>query len=91
MNQFDIQKAYTFITTDGDTMYAKIMTVDSGWDYDLYDADYSIIDEGQVDNPEMTVRDVLSDMLAFSDIEIDWNTLKEIEYDEFEETIMQLD
>lgn len=83
MNEFDVRKAYKFDASDGSVMYATIMTVDDGWDYNILSEDYSVIDGGQIDNPGMTDTEVLNDMLDLAGITIDYESVEEIDYDDF--------
>ena len=43
--------------------YLTIQSCEDGWDYTLYHSDYSVIDGGQIDAPELTVQEVREQIL----------------------------
>ena len=44
--------------------YIAIQSCDDGWDYTLYHSDFSVMDGGQVDAPELTIQEVREQILA---------------------------
>jgi hypothetical protein len=43
--------------------YIAIQSCDDGWDYTLYHSDYSVMDSGQIDAPELTIQEVREEIL----------------------------
>ena len=43
--------------------YIAIQSCDDGWDYTLYHSDFSVMDGGQVDAPELTIQEVREQIL----------------------------
>ena len=43
--------------------YIAIQSTDEGWDYTIYHSDYSVLDGGQVDAPELTIQEVREQIL----------------------------
>ena len=43
--------------------HIAIQSTDDGWDYTLYHSDYSVMDGGQVDAPELTIQEVREQIL----------------------------
>ena len=43
--------------------YIAIQSCDDGWDYTLYHSDYSVMDSGQIDAPELTIQEVQEEIL----------------------------
>ena len=43
--------------------YIAIQSCDDGWDYTLYHSDYSVMDSGQIDTPELTIQEVREEIL----------------------------
>lgn len=56
------------------------------WDYTLYTSDYSEIDGGQLDNPDISIYDAMNEILEDLDIEIPGHK-DEIDYEELEEKV----
>ena len=44
--------------------YIAIQSCDDGWDYTLYHSDYSVMDSGQIDAPELTILHGMARFLA---------------------------
>ena len=63
--------AYPEIQTQDDTGawklggkgYIAIQSTDEGWDYTIYNSDYSIMDGGQLDAPELTIQEAREQIL----------------------------
>lgn len=55
----DEQGAWAF----GNTGYIAIQSTDEGWDYTLYYRDFSVMDGGQINAPELTVQEVREQIL----------------------------
>ena len=49
--------------------YIAIQSTDEGWDYTLYHSDYSVMDGGQVDAPELTIQEVREQILEVHHME----------------------
>ena len=43
--------------------YIAIQSCDDGWDYTLYHRDFSVMDGGQIDAPELTIQEVREQVL----------------------------
>jgi len=43
--------------------YLAIQSTDEGWDYTIYHSDFSVMDGGQVDAPELTIQEVREQIL----------------------------
>ena len=43
--------------------YIAIQSTEEGWDYTLYHSDYSVMDSGQIDAPELTIQEVREEIL----------------------------
>ena len=43
--------------------YIAIQSTDEGWDYTIYHSDFSVMDGGQVDAPELTIQEVREQIL----------------------------
>ena len=43
--------------------YLAVQSCEDGWDYTLYHSDYSVIDGGQIDAPELTIQEVREQIL----------------------------
>lgn len=43
--------------------YIAIQSCDDGWDYILYHSDFSVMDSGQIDAPELTIQEVREEIL----------------------------
>ena len=43
--------------------YIAIQSCDDGWDYTIYHSDFSVMDGGQVDAPELTIQEVREQIL----------------------------
>ena len=43
--------------------YLAIQSCEDGWDYTLYHSDYSVMDGGQLDAPELTIQEVREEIL----------------------------
>jgi len=43
--------------------YLAVQSCEDGWDYTLYHSDYSVMDGGQIDAPELTVQEVREQIL----------------------------
>lgn len=40
-----------------------IQTCDDGWDYDVYDENWILLDGGQIDNPDLSVDEIITEIL----------------------------
>ena len=47
----------------GSKGYIAIQSTDEGWDYTIYNRDYSVMDGGQIDAPELTIQEVREEIL----------------------------
>ncbi len=47
----------------GNKGYIAIQSCDDGWDYTLYHSDFSLMDSGQIDAPELTIQEVREEIL----------------------------
>lgn len=43
--------------------YVTIQSCDDGWDYTIYHSDFSVMDGGQIDAPELTIQEVREQIL----------------------------
>ena len=43
--------------------YLAIQSTDEGWDYTIYHSDYSVLDGGQINAPELTIQEVREQIL----------------------------
>ena len=43
--------------------YLAIQSCEDGWDYTLYHSDYSVMDGGQLDAPELTIQEAREQIL----------------------------
>ena len=43
--------------------YITIQSTDEGWDYTIYHRDFSVMDSGQVNDPELTIQEVREEIL----------------------------
>lgn len=66
--------------------YFMIQKSEDGYDYTLYTSDYSEIDGGQLDNPDISIYDAMNEILEDLDIEIPSHK-DEIDYEELEEKV----
>jgi len=66
--------------------YFMIQKSEDGYDYTLYTSDYSEIDGGQLDNPDISIYDAMNEILEDLDIEIPGHK-DEIDYEELEEKV----
>lgn len=48
--------------------FIAIQTCDDGYDYSIYDTDYQLLDGGVYDNPDISIEDVLDDILEDVDL-----------------------
>lgn len=44
--------------------YVTIQRCDDGWDYTIYHSDFSVMDGGQLDEPELTIQEVREEILT---------------------------
>lgn len=49
--------------------YIAIQRCDDGWDYTLYHSDFSVMDGGQLDEPELTIQEVREEILEVHHME----------------------
>ncbi len=61
----------------GSKGYLAIQSTDEGWDYTIYNNDYSIMDGGQVDAPELTIQEVREQILEAHHMEKGQRTLQD--------------
>lgn len=80
-NFFDEEKAYLL----GDEYYISIQSCDDGWDYTIYNRDFSEYDGGQLDNPEMTIEEAVQTILE--DFSLDKLDRKPVDYDDLQEEV----
>jgi len=77
--------AYPEIQTQDDTGawklgskgYIAIQSTDEGWDYTIYNSDYSIMDGGQLDAPELTIQEAREQILEAHHMEKGQRTLQD--------------
>ena len=55
----DVQAAWEL----GGKGYLAIQSCEDGWDYTLYHSDYSVMDGGQLDAPELTIQEAREQIL----------------------------
>lgn len=60
--------------------FLAIQTCDDGYDYTLYNRDFSEIDGGQIDNPELTMNEARNQILA--DYGFGGHTMRSTDYDD---------
>jgi len=53
----------------GNRGYIAIQSCEDGWDYALYHNDFSVIDGGQIDAPELTIQEVREEILEMHHME----------------------
>ena len=61
----------------GSKGYLAIQSTDEGWDYTIYNSDYSVMDGGQVDAPELTIQEVREQILEAHHMEKGQRTLQD--------------
>ena len=61
----------------GSKGYIAIQSTDEGWDYTIYNGDYSVMDGGQVDAPELTIQEVREQILEAHHMEKGQRTLQD--------------
>lgn len=63
--------------------YISIHQCDEGWDFDILDLTYRLVDGGVIDNPEITLREALMDIVEdlFDEIPV----LEEVSFEEVAE------
>ena len=61
----------------GSKGYLAIQSTDEGWDYTIYNSDYSVLDGGQVDAPELTIQEVREQILEAHHMEKGQRTLQD--------------
>ena len=49
--------------------YLAIQSCEDGWDYTLYHSDYSVMDGGQLDAPELTIQEAREQILEAHHLE----------------------
>lgn len=49
--------------------YIAIQSTDEGWDYTLYHSDFSVMDGGQINAPELTIQEVREEILEMHHME----------------------
>ncbi len=57
--------------------YLAVQSCEDGWDYTLYHSDYSVMDGGQIDAPELTVQEVREQILEAHHMEKGRRLLKD--------------
>ena len=57
--------------------YLAIQSCEDGWDYTLYHSDYSVMDGGQIDAPELTIQEVREQILEAHHMEKGRRVLKD--------------
>ena len=57
--------------------YLAIQSCEDGWDYTLYHSDYSVMDGGQIDAPELTIQKVREQILEAHHMEKGRRVLKD--------------
>ena len=57
--------------------YLAIQSCEDGWDYTLYHSDYSVMDGGQIDTPELTIQEVREQILEAHHMEKGRRVLKD--------------
>ena len=69
----DEQGAWAF----GTIGYIAIQSTDEGWDYTLYHRDFSVMDGGQINAPELTIQEVREQILEAHHMEKGRRTLQD--------------
>ena len=57
--------------------YLSVQSCEDGWDYTLYHSDYSVMDGGQIDAPELTIQEVREQILEAHHMEKGRRVLKD--------------
>lgn len=57
--------------------YIAIQSTDEGWDYTIYHSDYSVMDGGQLDAPELTIQEAREQILEAHHLEKGRRTLQD--------------
>lgn len=57
--------------------YLAIQSCEDGWDYTLYHSDFSVMDGGQLDEPELTIQEVREEILEAHHMEKGRRVLKD--------------
>jgi len=73
----------------GKDRFLAIQTCDDGYDFTLYDDKLAEIDSGQLDNPEMSMKEIRAEILE--DFKLDKRDLVETDYDELTDRAMELE
>lgn len=73
----------------GKDRFLAIQTCDDGYDYTLFDDKLVEIDGGQLDNPEMSMKEIRAEILE--DFKLDNCDLVETDYDELMERAVELE
>lgn len=73
----------------GKDRFLAIQTCDDGYDYTLFDDKLVEIDGGQLDNPEMSMKEIRAEILE--DFKLDNRDLVETDYDELMERAVELE
>ena len=71
----------------GNMGYIAIQSTDEGWDYTLYNRDFSVMDGGQIDAPELTIQEVREQILEAHHMEKGRRTLQD--YDLFMDKVAE--
>ena len=61
----------------GNRGYIVIQSTDEGWDYTIYHSDYSVMDGGQLDAPELTIQEAREQILEAHHLEKGRRTLQD--------------
>lgn len=61
----------------GSRGYIAIQSTDDGWDYTIYHSDYSVMDGGQLDAPELTIQEAREQILEAHHLEKGHRTLQD--------------
>ena len=61
----------------GNRGYIAIQSTNEGWDYTIYNSDYSVLDGGQLDTPELTIQEAREQILEAHHLEKGRRTLKD--------------
>ena len=57
--------------------YLTIQSCEDGWDYTIYHSDFSVMDGGQLDEPELTIQEVREEILTAHHMEKGRRVLKD--------------
>ena len=57
--------------------YLAIQSCEDGWDYTIYHSDFSVMDGGQLDEPELTIQEVREEILEAHHMEKGRRVLKD--------------